>query len=64
MDALTERELEVLRMLGTKLSVPEIADHLAIAESTARSHIKHISQKLDAHSRFEAVTKASGQHII
>lgn len=63
-DALTERELEVLRMLATKLSVPEIADHLAIAESTARSHIKHIYQKLDAHSRFEAVTKASGQHII
>jgi LuxR family maltose regulon positive regulatory protein len=57
-EPLSERELEVLRLLATDLSAPEIADELIVAVSTVRSHIKHIYGKLDAHSRYEAVERA------
>jgi len=57
-DALSEREMEVLRLLRTSLSVPEMADQLFIAPSTVRSHIKSIYSKLDVHRRWDAVTKA------
>jgi LuxR family maltose regulon positive regulatory protein len=57
-ESLSQRELEVLRLLVTDLSVPEIADELVVSASTVRSHIKNIYGKLDAHSRHEAVTKA------
>lgn len=57
-EPLTEREQEVLRMLPSHLSIPEIADELYIATSTVRSHIKNIYSKLDAHNRGEAISKA------
>jgi LuxR family maltose regulon positive regulatory protein len=57
-ESLSQRELEVLRLLVTNLTTPEIAEELCISISTARSHIKNIYGKLDAHSRHEAVTKA------
>jgi LuxR family maltose regulon positive regulatory protein len=58
LESLSPRELEVLRLLVTDLSAPEIADQLVVSASTVRSHIKNIYGKLDAHSRHEAVTKA------
>ncbi len=58
LDPLSLRELEVLRLLVTDLSVPEIAAELVVSVSTVRSHIKNIYSKLDVHSRHEAVTKA------
>ena len=58
LDPLSERELEVLRLLVTDLSAPEIAERLFISVSTVRSHIKQIYSKLDVHSRFEALSKA------
>jgi len=57
-EPLSQRETEVLRLLVTDLSVPEIADNLVVSVSTVRSHIKNLYGKLDAHSRHEAVTKA------
>lgn len=57
-EPLTEREIEVLRMLPSHLSIPEIANELYVAISTVRSHIKSIYSKLDAHSRGEAIGKA------
>jgi len=57
-DRLTTREREVLELLDTDLTIPEIAAQLIISVSTARTHIKRIYSKLDVHSRFEAVTKA------
>lgn len=57
-DPLSERELEVLRLLVTDLSTIEISNELFISVSTVRSHIKQIYSKLDAHSRFEAVSRA------
>ena len=54
----SEREMQVLKLLASELSVPEIAEQLVVAPSTVRSHIKHLYQILGAHSRFEAVGRA------
>jgi len=57
-EPLSERELDVLRLLTTHLSSSEIAAELFIATSTVRSHIKSIYSKLNVHSRTEAVEQA------
>ena len=57
-EPLSERELEVLRLLRTHLSSTEIAEKLFIAPSTARTHIKSIYSKLSVHSRNDAVLRA------
>jgi LuxR family maltose regulon positive regulatory protein len=57
-EPLTERELDVLRLLNTRLSIAEIAEELIVAVSTVRSHTKSIYGKLDVHSRMEAVRRA------
>lgn len=57
-EPLSERELDVLRLLKTNLSVPEMAEELFIAVSTVRSHVKSIYGKLGVHRRREAVAKA------
>lgn len=57
-EPLTERELQVLRLLRTDLSVPEIADTLFVAVSTVRSHTKSIYNKLEVHGRAQAVARA------
>jgi ATP/maltotriose-dependent transcriptional regulator MalT len=55
---LTERELEVLRLIAAGLSNREIAEELVVAVSTVKTHINHIYRKLDVESRIQAVTKA------
>ncbi len=45
-EPLSERELDVLRLLGTDLSGPEIARELVVAPSTFRTHTKRIYSKL------------------
>jgi len=50
-DALTPREREVAALIGQGLSTHELAEHLVIAEATARVHIEHILAKLGLHSR-------------
>jgi len=57
-EPLSERELEVLRLLNSHLSVPEIAGEMLIAPSTLRTHIRNIFLKLDVHGRLEALQKA------
>jgi LuxR family maltose regulon positive regulatory protein len=57
-DPLSERELEILRLIAAGLSTREIANELVIVEGTVRNHIKHIYSKLDAHSRLQAVERA------
>jgi LuxR family maltose regulon positive regulatory protein len=63
-EPLSERELEVLRLLTTHLSSREIAEQLVISVNTARSHIKNIYGKLDVHSRRAAVARAQELGIL
>jgi LuxR family maltose regulon positive regulatory protein len=57
-EPLSERELEVLRLLDTSLTVPEIAERLVVSASTVRSHVKSIYGKLDVHNRLQALEYA------
>ncbi|MBN1135252.1 MAG: tetratricopeptide repeat protein [Anaerolineae bacterium] len=57
-DPLSNREIEVLRLLATGMSNPEIAAHLFIEVSTVRSHCKSIYAKLDVHNRWDAAHRA------
>ena len=57
-ELLTEREMELLRLLTTPLSSQEIAQELVISVNTVRSHIKNIYSKLDVHSRHAAIARA------
>jgi LuxR family maltose regulon positive regulatory protein len=57
-EPLSERELEVLRLVVAGLSNPEIAQELVIAVSTVKSHINHIYGKLGVESRTQAVARA------
>ncbi len=57
-ETLSERELEVLRLLTTELSGPEIARRLFVSINTLRTHTKHIFTKLDVTTRRAAVRRA------
>jgi LuxR family maltose regulon positive regulatory protein len=57
-ESLSERELEVLFLLKSRLTVPEIAEELCVAESTVRSHVKSIYSKLAVHRRTDAIQRA------
>lgn len=57
-EPLSEREFDVLRLLNSHLSVPEIASEMMLAPSTLRTHIRNIYLKLDVHGRLEALQKA------
>jgi LuxR family maltose regulon positive regulatory protein len=58
-DGLSSRELDVLRLLRTDLSGPEIARELHVSMNTLRTHTKNIYTKLGATSRREATRRAS-----
>jgi DNA-binding NarL/FixJ family response regulator len=55
---LTAREKQVLRLIAQGLSNEQIAELLFIAESTAKTHVKRILQKIDARDRAQAVVLA------
>jgi DNA-binding NarL/FixJ family response regulator len=55
---LTERELEVLRLIARGLSNAEIGEKLYISDTTVKTHITHIFQKLDLRDRVQAVVFA------
>jgi PAS domain S-box-containing protein len=61
---LTSREVEVLGMLAAGRTTPEIADRLHISQLTARSHIQHLLEKLEVHSKAEAVAFAFQKNLI
>jgi LuxR family maltose regulon positive regulatory protein len=58
LEPLSQRELEVLRLIVAGLANPEIAKELVIAVSTVKSHVNHIYGKLGAKSRTQAVARA------
>jgi two-component system NarL family response regulator len=55
---LTEREIEVLRLVARGMSNKEIASELVIAENTAKNHVRNILEKLHLRSRSEAAAYA------
>src|ERR1700744_1164058 len=54
-DALSSREIEVLRMVGEGCSNKIVADHLKISEDTVKGHMRNILSKLNANDRTHAV---------
>ncbi|UCF29679.1 MAG: response regulator transcription factor [Chloroflexota bacterium] len=58
-EPLTERELDVLRLMAAGRSNPEIAEELVVALGTVKAHTSSIYRKLDVRSRTEAVVKAA-----
>jgi DNA-binding NarL/FixJ family response regulator len=56
---LTDRELNVLRLVANGLSNRGIGADLHLSETTVKFHVRNIMRKLDATSRAEAVYKAT-----
>lgn len=63
-DALSERELDVLRLIAAGLSTQAIAQQLVVAPSTIQTHLKHLYSKLDVHSRTQAVARARALRLL
>jgi LuxR family maltose regulon positive regulatory protein len=63
-DPLSERELDVLRLLGGDLDGPDIARHLSVSLNTMRTHTKNIYAKLGVSSRRAAVRQARDLDLI
>lgn len=63
-EPLTEREREILRLLRTDLSTREMAEQLVVSVNTIKTQMKSIYDKLDVHSREEAVEKAHALKMI
>ena len=57
-EPLTEREVQVLRLLSLGLSTRAVADRLVISHATVKTHIRHIFEKLGAKNRVEALNRA------
>jgi LuxR family maltose regulon positive regulatory protein len=63
-EPLSERELEVLRLLGTDLDGPAIARELVVSLNTVRTHTNHIYAKLGVNNRRAAVRRAGELHLL
>jgi DNA-binding NarL/FixJ family response regulator len=61
---LTEREMEVLRLVAQGLNNRDIAKDLFISENTVKNHIRNILEKLHLHSRMEAVVYAVREKLL
>jgi DNA-binding NarL/FixJ family response regulator len=61
---LTDRELEILRMLATPRSPAQIASELFLSKKTVQNHVSAIYRKLSVRSRSEAIVKGMELHLI
>ncbi|MFP5256718.1 MAG: response regulator [Acidimicrobiia bacterium] len=61
---LTERELEVLKLVAQGLTNRDIAGELYISENTVKNHVRNILEKLHLHSRMEAVVYAVREKLL
>jgi DNA-binding NarL/FixJ family response regulator len=62
--ALSEREVEILRIVAKGLSLAEIAKLLGISVNTVKTHVKRIYHKLAVNSRTEAIFEAQGMGLL
>jgi LuxR family maltose regulon positive regulatory protein len=62
--SLSDRELQVLRLLDSELTGPQIARELFVSHNTLRTHTKHIFAKLDVTSRRAAVIRARDRGLL
>ena len=62
--ALSRRELEVLTLVAQGLNNRAIAEQLFISENTVKNHIRNIHEKLQVHSRMEAVVRAVREGVL
>ena len=63
-DPLSDRELEVLRLIAANRSNQEIAETLIVSVNTVKTHINRLYVKLGAHNRLEAVERAQELHLL
>lgn len=63
-EPLSERELEVLRLMASDLTGPEIASRLFVSINTLRTHSKHIFTKLEATTRRAAVARGRERGLL
>ena len=61
---LTDREMQVLRLVAQGLNNKDIAEQLFISENTVKNHIRNILDKLHLHSRMEAVVYAVREKLL
>ncbi|MGZ4591304.1 MAG: response regulator, partial [Actinomycetes bacterium] len=61
---LTDRELQVLRLVAQGMNNRDIAKKLYIAENTVKNHVRNILEKLQLHSRMEAVVYAVREKLL
>ena len=61
---LSERELEVVRLIGAGATNPEIARHLHVSASTVRSHLENILRKFGTRSRVGVAVEAARLHLL
>jgi PAS domain S-box-containing protein len=62
--ALSEQEVQILRLFASGKNSPEIAKSLQISLQTLRNHLHHINQKLRTHNRLEAVMHAIQRKLV
>ena len=61
---LTERELEVLRLLAAGLSNPEIANELVVSLNTVKTQVQSVYRKLNVSGRKEAIVVAKSLNLL
>jgi LuxR family maltose regulon positive regulatory protein len=63
-ESLSERELEVLRLLAAGYKYKEVAERLVISMNTVRSHTKNVYSKLNVNNRTQAITRAKELNML